>query len=177
MQMVGWSLAHLHLLGKQRCRACVASPCAATVSASIDRSAGQFAAAILGTGRHIDERRAKRRTQPRIAGVPFSIAPNAASSKAAPGGIVPSARKRKGPRAKAHECWFCHARLIEQVRVVSGPTPTSDEGGCSPLLPSGNSLRGAFVVRCRRPTDSCPPERSARQGPREAGDNIEFVTP
>jgi len=120
-----------------------------------------------------------------------------ASSKAAPGGIVPSARKRKGPRAKAYECWFCHARLIEQVRVVSGPTPTSDEGGCSPLLPSGNSLRGAFVVRCRRPTaspsfgrqgehmsdsppfmsdspplkrptDSCPSERSARQGPREA---------
>src|SRR5262245_920202 len=75
--MVGWSLTHLHLLGKQRCRACVTSPCAATVSALIDRTAGQFAAAILGTGRHIDERRAKRRTQPRIAGVPFSIAPNA----------------------------------------------------------------------------------------------------
>ncbi len=77
MQMVGWPLAHLHLLGKQRRRACVTSPCTATVSALIDRSAGQFAAAILGTGRHTDERRAKRRTQLRIASVPYSIAPNA----------------------------------------------------------------------------------------------------
>src|SRR5262245_1083740 len=74
--MVGWSLAHLHLLGKQRWRACVTSPCAATVSALIDRSAVQFAAAILGTGRHSDERRAIRRTPPRIACVPLPIAPN-----------------------------------------------------------------------------------------------------
>jgi hypothetical protein len=77
VQMVGWCLAHLHLLGKQRWRACVSSPSAATVSALIDRSAVQFAAAMLGTGRHSDERRAIRRTPRRIVCVPLRIAPNA----------------------------------------------------------------------------------------------------